>query len=433
MKNIIKLLKNNSNVDEWKVSSVQNHSTELFYIKQELQMNRAKDVKKINLTVYKNFEEGENKFKGSSTIKINPTDTEKEIEEKINRAALAASFVKNQYYPLPMPSKKKAPKLISEFSKGDVVETIAEMVNEVFAEDNQFDAFINSIEFFISSKNHKIINSNGIDVSYDSYSALIEVITEAKGITEEIELFEMISFSDFDREFIKNLIRGQLKNASLRAKAIKTPKLEGIPVIINGKAINDFWGYYFNQASAGSKYQHLHDNSVGDNIQGEDILGDKISIKVTPQIPNSANNTYYDTDGLFLEDVTIIEDGIIKNMVADTRFAHYYNLKPTGGLRNIVVKGGKFTEEELRKAPYLEVLSFSAFQMDVMTGFFGGEFRLAIYHDGKKEIPVTQGAVSANLKDVQKEMFLSKEIVNSANVVTPKIIKFNKMTIAGEN
>ena len=120
-------------------------------------------------------------------------------------------------------------------------------------------------------------------------------------------------------------------------------------------------------------------------------------------------------------------------MVADTRFAYYYDLKPTGGLRNIVVKGGQYTEKELRKAPYLEVLSFSAFQMDAMTGFFGGEFRLAIYHDGEKEIPVTQGAVSANLKDVQKEMFLSKETVNSANVVTPKIIKFNKMTIAGEN
>ena len=253
MKNIIELLNNNKNVDEWKVSSTQEHSTELFFVKQELQMNRAKDVKKINLTVYKNFEEGDKKFKGSSTIRINPTDTDDEIKAKIDKAALAASFVKNQFYPLAKPTEKIAPKLISEFSKGDVVATIAEMVKEVFAEDNQFNAFINSIEFFITKKEHQIVNSNGINVSYDSYSALIEVITEAKGETEEIELFDMVNFSDFDREFIKNLIRTQLRNSSLRAKAIRTPKIDGIPVIINGKAINEFWYYYFNQTSAGSK------------------------------------------------------------------------------------------------------------------------------------------------------------------------------------
>lgn len=433
MKNIISLLKSKKNIDEYRIISFHEHSTELFFIKEELQMNRAKDVDKINLTVYKNFEIENNKFKGSSTVRINPTDSLDEIDQKINKAALAASFVKNAYYPLPQKSEKKAPEIKSKFSESDVVELLSEIVNEAYAENNQFGAFVNSCEFFITARENRIINSNGIDVTYNSYNGLIEIITEAKGETEEIELFDMIHFSDFDRAFIKTSIRDQLKYASLRAKAIKTPKLDNIPVIINGKAINEFWDYYINQASADSKYNHLHENSVGDNIQGEKVFGDLVTIKATPQIPNSIDNTYYDADGFLLEEKTIIENGILKNMLANTRYAYYFNLNPTGNLRNLIVSGGNQTENDLRETPYLEVISFSAFQMDPMTGFFGGEFRLAIYHDGNKEIPLTQGAVSTNIKEAQKEMYFSKETVQSRNVITPKIVKFNKMTIVGGN
>ncbi len=69
--------------------------------------------------------------------------------------------------------------------------------------------------------------------------------------------------------------------------------------------------------------------------------------------------------------------------------------------------------------------------MDAMTGDFGGEFRLGIYFDGEKEIPVTLGSVSANLKEVQNELYLSKEVVKSNNYIGPKFIKFNNINIAG--
>ena len=39
---------------------------------------------------------------------------------------------------------------------------------------------------------------------------------------------------------------------------------------------------------------------------------------------------------------------------------------------------GNTTEEELKKAPYIECLKFSGMQMDSFSGFFGGEVRLGI-------------------------------------------------------
>ena len=129
--------------------------------------------------------------------------------------------------------------------------------------------------------------------------------------------------------------------------------------------------------------------------------------------------------------MVIIKDGILENFVANKRYADYLNIPCTGDIRNTVVNAGSYTEKELKVAPYLEILKFSAFQSDVMTGHFGGEFRLGIYNDGTKEIPVTFGSIAANMKEVQDKMYLSKELVQDNNFVGPKLIKFDNIRIAG--
>jgi PmbA protein len=433
MERIINLLNNNKKVDEWMIKNTMQHSTELFFVKDELQMNRSKDVQKISLTVYKNFEIDGNKFKGSSVVNINPTDSVEDIENKINTGILAASFVKNQYYPLTQPVDDKAPEITSDFAKGDVVDTICKVVDQIYKDNHKYNADINSAEFFITISDVTIINSNGVNVHFPLYNCEIEIITEADGEEESIELFDIINFSNLDKEYISEKILTQLEYTSLRAKAKKTPKLNDIPVILRGSAIHPFWTYYLNQASANSKHQHLHDNNVNDNIQGEDIIGDKLTIIAKPVIEGSVDNGYYDSTGFFLKEYPLYEEGILKTLHGSTRFASYLGIEPTGAVRNIEVIGGKFTEAELKKEPYLEVVSFSAFQMDAMTGFFGGEFRLAIYFDGENYIPLSHGAVQANIKEAQKEMFLSKETSLVQDTISPKAIKFNKMTIVGGN
>lgn len=63
-------------------------------------MDRAKNVHHFSLTVYKDFEEEGNKYKGSSTTNIYPTMGDRELEKAIDDAAFAAQFDKNPYYPL---------------------------------------------------------------------------------------------------------------------------------------------------------------------------------------------------------------------------------------------------------------------------------------------------------------------------------------------
>ena len=353
-----------------------------------------------------------------------------EIEKQIDTASLAASFVKNEFYTLEQPSIEIAPIIPSKFGEGDVIENITNLVKDLYEENNQFDSFINSTEFFINRKDIHLINSNGIDISYTKYIGEIELITESNGETESIELYDVLEFSDYVRDSIKEAILEALKFANLRAKAIPMPKVENVPVIMNGIAAKGLWNYYGFNASAGNKYDNLHNNNVGDDIQGE-TTGDKVTITRKPYLKNSAVSQYYDQFGTLLTDVVMVKDGIIENLMANKRYADYLNIPCTGDINNTVVNCGSYSEKELKVAPYLEILKFSAFQSDVMTGNFGGEFRLGVYHDGTKEIPVTLGSIAANIKEVQDKMYLSKELVQDNNFIGPKYIKFDTIRIAG--
>ncbi len=430
MKKIIDLLKRKDSIDEYRIIEVKTTSTELFFVKDELQMNRGKDVTDIDVTVYKNFEENGKKYKGSSNTKISPTMTLEEMEEQFDMAALAASFVKNEHYNLEVPSTETAPEIVSKFSEGEVIDNIVELVKDLYEEDNQFDSFINSSEFFINKKEIRLLNSNGIDVKYTQFTGEIELITEANGGKESIELYDVLYFSDYIKGQIKEAILEALEFASLRSKAIPMPNVKNVPVILNGIAAKGLFDFYKFNVSSESKYNKLHDNNVGDNLQGL-TEGDRVTISLKPVLENSSTSSYYDMFGTFLKEIMILENGTIKNLVANKRYSDYLGLPCTGNIGNTVVSPGSYSNEELRTGPYLELLRFSDFQLDPMTGDFGGEFRLGIYFDGKTKTPVTQGSIAANIKETQNKMFMSKEVSKDNNYIGPKLIKFESIRIAG--
>ena len=100
-------------------------------------------------------------------------------------------------------------------------------------------------------------------------------------------------------------------------------------------------------------------------------------------------------------------------------------------MRNIVIEGGSKSIQELKEGPHLELFNFSDFQMDVLTGNFGGEIRLGMYFDGETSTPITLGSITGNAKKVEQEMYLSKELQKLNGFVGPKIIKIKNVTIVG--
>ncbi len=425
------VLLKSKHIDDWKIVVKRIHSCEIFFIKKEVDMNRGKFVDHFEVTVYKNFENNGVKYKGSSTTKIHPSMSFSEIRKKIEDTAFAASLVKNQYYSLVQPYNYIPPKLKSNFSQVDICEWIPSLIEAIFRPDNKVQGCINSCELFINRIHTKIINSAGVDVSFESYEADLDFITNWTENEKEIELYRNICFSDFKPDKIYNEIENMLIMSKEKALAIPTPSLSNQTILLTGQPVKDFFKYYYLHANAQNIYEKTSTAKLNENVQGENTLGDLINMKLDPYMNNSSMSKIYDNDGYPLKQIVIYENGILKNYWGTHRFSNYLDVETTGYIENFVVEGGSKSIEAMKVSPYLELLAFSHFEVNSLTGDFAGEIRLGKYFDGNKTIPVSGGSLSGNIKDVQNKIYFSKMLQQNNNFIGPKTIQLFNINISG--
>lgn len=428
---IKEILINNKNVDEFEIVETKVESNELFLIKKNVDMDRAKNVHHFKVIVYKNIEENGVKYKGSASIRIHPTMSEEEINSAINEAIFAAKFARNGYYPLVNNRCAYTEMDSNSFSHYDLPYWMNKITESVYKNDNFKNGEINSCEIFLDKVYTRIINSEGVDVQGENYKGMVEFIPTWKEEGEEIELYSRLEFSDFHGEYIAEEVNNMLSICKERAIATKTPDLGKFSVILTRNAVQEFLSYYYHNSNAMSVYLKQSNWKVGDNVQGKEVIGDLITMKLDPFMKNSIFSLSFDEDGFPLQPVDIIENGVLNNYIADYRYAHYLKVNPTGNIKNIVIAPGSKTMEALKEEPYLEVVAFSDFTVDKITGNFGGEIRLALYFDGEKVIPVTGGSISGNINEIQDKMYLSKELQKHNNFQGPKAIKILNVNVAG--
>ncbi len=409
-------------VKEWKIIQKDVNSKEFFFVRDVLDMDRAKEVKKYEVTVYKEFVSGGKSYMGSSTVHIHPTMSESEASAVLAKAYFAAGFVKNDPYPLVEPNKKKIGTSCKIFE--DTQKIIDSVLNTTVD-----GAWLNSSEFFLNHEKVRILNSKGVDVSFEKDTLEVEFITTAKAEGEEIELYWNVKSSGFFSK-LPDKVEEALKVTLERAKAQPTPKLKEVPVIFDLDGTKEILGYYVQRASALNVYEHISDAKIGEQMQGKP-KGSVLTMYVDPTVKNSYFSRPFDNDGFELKKIKIIDKGTLISYWGNVRFSYYLNSAPTGELTNFVVEGGEKSVEELRNGSYVELKSFSDFQMNPLTGDFAGEIRLGWYHDGKNVVPITGGSVSGNIKDVQEEMEFSEEIVQDGNYVGPIALRIPNAKIAG--
>ncbi|MBA7541192.1 hypothetical protein ES705_33499 [subsurface metagenome] len=167
-----------------------------------------------------------------------------------------------------------------------------------------------------------------------------------------------------------------------------------------------------------SVYNNISSAKTGDNLQGINVKGDTVSISLEPYLPNSVYSVPYDSDGFPLKPASIIEGNVLKNYWGSLRYCHYLNEDTTGMIKNFKVKPGNISVNDYKKEPYLEIVYFSAFLVEPLTGDFGGEIRLGYYFDGKEKIPVTGGSIGGNINKLHQEIenFIGPETVKLLNV-----------------
>jgi predicted Zn-dependent protease len=426
------LLVSIGDISAWRISDRQIEGKELFFVRRDVDMQRSKDVRSTYLTIYRDFREGENQYRGSVSVQIHPTCSDGEIRALVEQSLDSARYVRNQHYPLVKPGSEAAEIPRSSFASRPLEQWLSPLAETIYAQEGEEEATINSAEIFLNRIDTRIVNSHGLDVSYISYSGYVELIVEDGGRAGAVELYREISFSEFETELLAAEVRDQLRSCSDRAAAGPTPHLKRFPVLITGDPVRDFFEFYLNQSSAESVYSGISTAKVGESIQGDTIEGDALSLSLDPFLYNSPASAPVDADGFALRSTRIVGAGRLERFWGPLRYCHYLGVPPTGAIGNVKVTPGSKSVDELRRGPQLEVIYFSDFISDPLTGDFGGEIRLAYYtdRDGKRR-PVTGGSVSGNIRDVQSQMYFSRETRSCAGFQGPLSVRLPEIRVSG--
>ncbi len=424
MKRLVEIL-NKSNLADYQIVQKETVSHQAFFIKQQLDQHRISSVTHTKLTIY--VDSQDKSKRGSATKEIYPNETDEEIRKDIESMKFDASLAMNKYYPL-----VEDQHYFEEKEDFDLVKSLENVVKAVQSIEDTETEKINSYEIFVDEERYHIYNSKDVDVTFNKTSEMVEIVINSLSKEHEVEVYHMIEAgADQTSEAIRQEILEVFKKASDRSKAVPAKKMSKAHVLISGSDLKEFFDYFRAKINAQMIYGGMSQNKVGDVIQkGDDC--DKITLKAVKEMNYSNTNLPYSLEGVKASNFTILDNGKYVNNVGSARFAYYLGLNDVKYASNFTVEPGSKSIEEMKKDPYLEIAQFSSFQVDTVTGDFGGEFRLAYYYDGNSVTPVTAGSVTINMNDVLDHIYLSKESKQYNDCIIPEVIELFDIEVAGQ-
>ncbi len=407
----------------YQINETKKESVELFFIRKSLDMRRKKSVKTASVTVFRAFGEEDKQFLGSSSVVLQDSLTEEEMEKLLASAWYAASFVKNRYYELPKGEKKEMIQVPGGLAGRDLTECAKVYADTLFAADTQEDVFLNSAEVFLYRTENRIVTSAGVDVSYRSERAEGEFVAQCIG-AQDVETYADFEYRDLNTEALQAKVKATLAQTKARAEAVQAPAAGTYRVILSDNYVPTLLSYYDDRSSMSYVYQKYSNYEVGCKVQGDDVQGDKLHMTLKATVP-------YSGEGIAMKDRELVKDGELQMLHGGARFAYYLDMEPTGYYSGLKVEAGSVSIEEMKKQPYLHIVNFSDFQMDSFSGHFGGEIRLAYLFDGEKVTPVTGGSINGSILDVQKNLVFSKEIQTEKDFEGPLAVCLEGISVAG--
>lgn len=422
---VIELLRA-SGADGWTVSSEQRTGWEFYFIRHRLDQNRARDTEKITLTLYRRFTENGRDFLGSASAQLAPTATDAEAKALIDSLLGEALLVRNPVYTLNPPRKGEdaaEAEIDLKAISGDFIRAIRS-VEESESED------VNSYEIFVERVRRRFVSSSGIDVT-DCYPAsMAEIVVNARRGGHEIELYRMYRSGSCDAAGLKADVERTLRFGRDKLRAVKTPALGKCDVVFTTDDALEIYRYFISRLSAAMIVQRVSACAVGKRVS-EDRGGDALNVMALRRLENSSHNVGYDPEGAPVRDLCLIRDGVAENLFGPRMFASYLGLEDAFSPGNFAVGGGRSTAQELRTGRYLEVVEFSDFHVDPMTGNIAGEIRLGYLHDGDAVTVVEGGSVTGSMHELGGTMRFSKEQKQYNNYRIPALTRLYDATITG--
>ncbi|MBT4541021.1 hypothetical protein HOC35_05900 [Candidatus Woesearchaeota archaeon] len=433
---IISLLKKRK-LDGWKISLAEIKRTNLYYTKyleKESELNAFRT--NVDITIYKHL----GKEIGESSFSILD---ENEIDKKINDALVLCDYSTKPKFSLPVKNKLSRVSLVDKKLINPIkhLEDIHKTIKYELTKNENKNIKPNNLELHSSYLKSRIVNSNGVDFKEEKTALYVELTLTASGVLnsgkeqEHVAMKEVSSLSKFNaNKFVQENV--SLVKDVLNSSLIKTFKGN---VMLSGEASSEFFAPHLGLnplvMHASAKIKHMNLSKYNLNKKIAKFNGDKLTILSNPLLKLNPSSSLFDGDGVVSKKIKLIDNGVFNNYFSNKQYADYLKIKATGALGSIEVSKGK----KLAKAFYvsgLEIVSFSSFSPNSISGDFSAEIRLGYVVKKDKSGKITKkpfkgGMFTGNIFDLIEEMYLSKEIKETNGYKGPKLVMFKNAIVSG--
>lgn len=410
-----------SGADAWEITETSERGWEFYFIRHRLDQHRAKTVDSFTVKVYKKLEDGQ--LLGSAVSEISPDASEEEMRRIVDGLCREATYVRNPFYTLNTPGEKPAE---AETAGVDLKNVCREFLQVMRSLPETETEDLNSYEIFVSEIKRRFLNSEGIDVVSVYPSSMVEAVVNARRDGHEIELYRLLHSGTCGREQLTKELAEALAYGRDRLVTSPTPVLGTADVVFSTDPARSLYEYFTERLNTAMIYQGMSDWKTGDTVGP-----DNLTLQTVKTLPNSSRNAAYDREGAPVRDLTLVDHGKAAGVWGSRQFSQYLKADNSFIASNFTVSGGTESAEELRTGDYLEVVEFSDFQVDDITGDIAGEIRLAYLHRGGTVTPVSGGSVSGAMPELAKTMRFSKELRQYDNWLIPAVTRLKGVTVTG--
>lgn len=407
----------------WRINVSLKEGAELYFVKNKLDLSRQTSLRTYSVTVFRAFEKNGKEMLGMSTATISPSASPDSVRASLADAYFGASFVANPTFSMPEAVVAPTVELPASLRALSLSEVATQMAAALYRADTDADALINSSELFVSRATERVLSSYGTDVAYETFSVDGEFVVQCKE-PQDVEMYHSFRYDKPDGDALCQKAKDALRYVKDRAKAGQRLAGGEYTVLLSHDHVKDLFAYFVDRADASMIYSGYSTYQVGESVQSENRSGEAISVTLRARHP------YSDT-GVPMIDRPLFRDGKLCCIAGSDRFCSYLGVPMTGYYTSFVAEGGTRSFADLQKEPHLYVVSFSDFQVDELSGHFGGEIRLAYYYDGQTTRIVTGGSINGSIADCKDSLIFSLEQYDSLPYRGPLAVRIPAVKVAG--
>lgn len=434
---IVAALEKRSDLAGWTVRHLMTRGAQVYAVPGQIESERAVDVERYRIDVLRQTSAADGSLRmGSGDATILPGG---DIEKAIEDAALIAGLVSNPIHSLPGPAPLPEVPLVDTDLQKDpsrVTREVMERIRAAGSKDQRVQ--LSAAECFGEIHRIHLVNSRGIDAEQEATEVNVEVVLHSRRGESEVETFTEISRRRVADLRLEDEIVRRTRDTLDLFEAGGPPSWQGA-VVLREDALAVFvaggelgGGVIQSLGSAAAKYAKVSPWELGESVFRGEVKGDPLTVWANRCIPFGTHSNCFDEEGIPAQRIELIRENELVAFSASQRYADYLSLPATGAFGGVEIPPGKVSASTLMAEPYVEIIQFSWFNPDTITGDFACEIRQGYLVENGVRKPFRGGQLIGNFLDALADVRWSAETGFFGNYLGPHTARFNDLKIAGQ-